>query len=288
MKTVFDLAILVFVVCSVVSVGLDLSLKQVVAPLTRFRLIATAILANFVMVPLATLALTRIIPLTPPLAAGLILLGAAAGAPFLPKLVETAGEDVPTSAALMVLLLGISQFYLPLMLPWMLPGVTVDSWRISQSLLVTMILPLAGAMLLNAFLRSWALVLRPVFSVGSNVSLAVALVVAAVQHLNHFRSLFGSGACLASLAFIAVSFAAGYLVGGPTRESRILMAFATATRNYAAALLISHQNFSDPGVAIMVMLVAVLSLIVLVSGAIVNRRYRAKVVSPTAVESGIV
>jgi BASS family bile acid:Na+ symporter len=49
-----------------------------------------ALLANFVLMPLAALALAKVLWLDEPFGVGLLLLGCAAGAPFLPKLAELA------------------------------------------------------------------------------------------------------------------------------------------------------------------------------------------------------
>src|SRR5262245_40109636 len=56
------------------------------APLRNARLVTLALLANFVLMPLGALALTKGLRLDEPLGVGLLLLACAAGAPFLPKL----------------------------------------------------------------------------------------------------------------------------------------------------------------------------------------------------------
>ena len=59
-----------------------------IAPLRRPLPVVLALVVNFALSPLLALALSRIIPLQPAHAVGLLLLCAAAGAPFLPKLAE--------------------------------------------------------------------------------------------------------------------------------------------------------------------------------------------------------
>ena len=41
--------------------------------------------------------------------------------------------------------------YLPLVLPLLIAGVTVDPWKIARSLLLLMILPLAAGLALKAY-----------------------------------------------------------------------------------------------------------------------------------------
>ena len=50
------------------------------------RLVLLALLANFVLMPLGALALAKVLWLDNPFAVGLLVLGCAASAPFLPKL----------------------------------------------------------------------------------------------------------------------------------------------------------------------------------------------------------
>jgi len=71
-----------------VAMGLSLTVPQIIAPLRNVRLVILGLFANFVLVPLIAYVIVRVIPVGEPLRIGLILLATAAGAPFLPKLVQ--------------------------------------------------------------------------------------------------------------------------------------------------------------------------------------------------------
>lgn len=274
MKQFANLMVLVFVVSSVLSVGLSLTVSQIVAPLRRVRLVAMSLLVNFVIVPAVAVAITKVMSLSESAAVGLILLGAAAGAPFLPKIVEVAKGDVAFSVALMVLLMVGSLVYLPLVLPQLLPGVSVNSVKIAQSLLVTMILPLCAGLLVKARRESLAARLRPLLSRLSNVSLLVVLILIPSMNWQRLLEIVSTRAIPAAVLLIVICFGAGFLLGGPTHDARQVLSLGTAARNIPAALLIGGQNFDDPNVAIMVIVVALLSLIVLVPLDIVFGRRR--------------
>lgn len=263
MKAFADLMILIFVVSSVLSVALGLSMSQVVAPLRQLRLVVLSLVANFVVVPLVAVSIVRTMSLSEPVAVGLILLGAAAGAPFLPKIVEIARSDLAFSVALMVLLMIGSLVYLPLVLPRLLPGVSVDSWRIARSLLVTMILPLCVGLCVKARRESLAVRLQPLMSRLSNICLLSALVLIPAMNFERLLEMLGTRAIPAGVLFVGISFGAGYLLGGRSGEARQVLGFGTAARNIPAALLIGGQNFGDPNVTIMVIVVALLSLFLL-------------------------
>src|SRR5262249_59055210 len=55
-----------------------------------------------------------------------LLLGAAAGAPFLPLLAQIAKSNLAFAVGLMVLLMVVTVGYLPVVLPLLLPGVAVN------------------------------------------------------------------------------------------------------------------------------------------------------------------
>ena len=97
------LAMLVFVLSSMLAMGLGLTVAQIIAPLRNGRLVAMSLVANFVLMPLAAVALAKMLRLHEPLGVGLLLLGAAAGAPFLPKLAQIAKGNLAFAVALMVL-----------------------------------------------------------------------------------------------------------------------------------------------------------------------------------------
>ena len=75
----------------------------IIAPLKNARLVGLALLANFVLVPALAYLIALIIPLDQSLKIGLIVLSTAAGAPFLPKLVQGAKGNIAFGVGLMVL-----------------------------------------------------------------------------------------------------------------------------------------------------------------------------------------
>ena len=89
---------LLFIITSMLAMGMSLTMDQIVQPLKNARLVILALVANFVLVPLLAYAITLVIPLEQSLAIGLIVLATAAGAPFLPKLVQGAKGDIPFGA----------------------------------------------------------------------------------------------------------------------------------------------------------------------------------------------
>ena len=74
------LAMLCFVVSSMLAMGMGLTIREIVEPLRDLRLIMLALLANFVLMPLVAFGLATMLRLDEPLGIGLVVLGCAAGA----------------------------------------------------------------------------------------------------------------------------------------------------------------------------------------------------------------
>src|SRR6476661_1136826 len=165
------IAMFAFVISSMLAMGVGLSIAQIIQPLRNPRLIVFALLSNFVLMPLCAFALSTLLQLDQPLGVGMLLLGCAAGAPFLPKLAELAKGNLPFAVGTMVLLMVITVGYLPVVLPLLLPGVAVNPAKIAQSLVILMLLPLGIGLALKSRYEELAARVKPVLDQISNISL---------------------------------------------------------------------------------------------------------------------
>jgi bile acid:Na+ symporter, BASS family len=256
-------AMLTFVVSSMLAVGLSLTVRQILAPLRNTKLVSLALLANFVMMPLGALAIARLLRLDQPLGIALLLLGTAAGAPFLPKLAGIAKGNLAFAVGLMVLLMVLTVGYMPLALPLLLEGVSVDPTKIARSLVFLMLLPLVAGLALKARREAIAARGAPFLNRVSTLSLALLILLLLATNVRNIVDLFGTRGILASILFLVLGSGIGWVLGGPGPDTRGVLALGSAQRNIAAALVVGGQNFSDPKVIVMVVVVAVVGLLVL-------------------------
>lgn len=259
-----NLGVLVFIITSMLGMGFGLTVPQILAPLRNRRLVAVSLAANFVLVPLLALAIARIVPLAEGLQVGLILVGFAAGAPFLPKLVQVAKGDMAFTAGLMVLLMVVTIVYLPIVLPFVLVGVQVNPWEIARSLILLMLIPIAVALFIRARYEEVALGLVPTMTMAANLSLAAMFIGYFVGYWDETFGVLGSGGILVAVLLVVGAVVIGWLLGGKDPDTRTVLALGTGQRNLAAAFAVAASNFAaDPDVVLEVMDVAVVGLIVL-------------------------
>jgi BASS family bile acid:Na+ symporter len=196
----------------------------------------------------------------------LILLSTAAGAPFLPKLVEMAKGSTAFSVGLMVLLMVVTIIYLPLVLPFLLSGVEVNPWDIAQSLIFMMLIPLAIGLFVKARYEEAAAKIQPTFGQASNIAIIVMLVLGVVLNFKNMIALVGSWGILAGIIFLLVALVVAYLMGGSDPGVKSVMGLGTAQRNIAAALVVAAQNF-DSDVITYLMVFSVIGFIIIMPAA---------------------
>jgi predicted Na+-dependent transporter len=258
------LGVLIFIITSMLGMGFSLTIPQILEPLKNRRLIILSLVANFVLVPLLALVIVRVIPLSEGIQIGLILVGFAAGAPFLPKLVHVAKGGMAFTAGLMVLLMVVTIAYLPLVLPFVLTGVQVNPWEIAQSLIVLMLIPLAIALFIRARYESVATGLVHTMNMAANLSLIAMFIGYFIGYSDVTYGVLGTGGILVSILLVVGAVIIGYLLGGPDKDNKKILALGTGQRNLAAAFAVASSNFAaSPEVLIEVMDVAVIGFIVL-------------------------
>ena len=256
------ISVFVFLLGSMFGAGLSLTWQGLIAPLRNVRLILIALALNFLLAPGLAWLLTKIIPLDPGYAIALLLLGGAAGAPFLPKLAATARGDLALAVALMALLTCGTILFMPFALPLLIPGLKADAWSIAQPLLLLIVSPLVAGMLVKRMAPSVAARLSPILAIISNVSLLLLFGLLIGLNIPALRSVVGSGSLFAAILYVVGLFAVAWMLPGLPREVRGVLALAGAARNFGAALVPAAANFNDdPKIAVGLIVNAVAGLV---------------------------
>jgi ACR3 family arsenite transporter len=261
---IVQLSALMFVVASMLAMGLSLAISSIIEPLKSLRLVMLALVINFVAVPLVVWAIQAVMNLDQDIYTGLLLMGTAAGAPFLPKLAQIAKGNAAYSVGMMVLLMVVTVIYLPLVLPLFLSGVDINAWDIAKSLIVMMLLPLGLGLFMNARWPATAKEVQGLMSQASSIAILLMLVGGIILQWSAIVSLIGTGGLVAITIFLLVTFVLGYVAGGSDPATRSVMGLGTAQRNLSAAMVVGAQNFSDkPNVLITVIVAGLIGLVIL-------------------------
>ncbi len=262
LRQIEKLSVLVFLVSSMLAMGLTLTPGAITAPLRNVRLVLLALGLNFLLAPAFAWLLTVVIPIDREHAIGLLLLGGAAGAPFLPKVVEKAGGDPALGAALMGLLTLGTILFLPVALPLMIPGLQTDAWSITRPLLLFIVSPLVLGMIVKSFAAAPAARAAPVCAGIGSATMLLFFVLLMMLNLRALLRVIGSGAIVAAVIYFAGLFVIGLLTGGSSPEARGVLGLATAGRNFGAALAPAANSFNDTKITVMIIVGAIVCIVV--------------------------
>jgi predicted Na+-dependent transporter len=254
-------AVILFMVGNLLAIGLETDGRAALAPLRDRRFLLVVMVADWLFAPALALAIVRLLPMAEPYAVGLLLMSLAPAAPFLPMMVRRAGGDLSYTAAFMLVAAVGTVLMMPLGVPVVVPGLSVEAWAVARPLLVLLILPMAAGMALRALHRPAAdgmlAVTRPVASAAT----VVLLVAIAVRHAQGFAEAVGTFAIAGQLLYAIGLMAGGYLLAirlPPAQRSVVCL--GACTRNLGAALAPLLVADPDPRTTVMVALGVPLTL----------------------------
>src|SRR5512143_1537932 len=136
------ITIVIFMVGNLLEVGLRLETAEAVGALRNVRFVVTSLLWCFVLGPALAVLLTKLIPLAPPYALGLVLLGMAPCSPAIPVMRKKSGGSLAYMSAFMLTAYAGTVVLMPFMVPWLATGFTADPWTIAKPLLFFIAVPL--------------------------------------------------------------------------------------------------------------------------------------------------
>lgn len=255
------LFILIFLVTAMFSLGLDLTVRQIIEPLKNRRLVATSMLTNAIAVPLLAFALTAVIPMHDGFRIGIILYALAAGTEGGPKFVQIVKGNAAFALGLLVLLLTFTVIFLPVVLSFAVGDFEFPRGELVVKLLVLVALPIGLGLLLNAKAKSVADKLNPIMHRLAMIILWTVFFILIYVYYVEIISL-EAGVLFAGLSFFLLAFAAGYFSGGPEWQNRRALGIMTFARNGSIAMMVARDVFTDdPRVLVMATVMAAGSVI---------------------------
>ena len=264
MEDIYKIVVLIFTVSNLAAMGLELNPKEAINALKNARFVLLILVWGWVAGPAIAYLLTKVIPLSEPLAAGLLLISMAPTAPFFPLMVSKARGDMSSAGAFILVATVGTVVFLPLMVPVMIKGLTVNTWALAKPLLTMVLLPLMVGFAIKVYK---APVADKLFPVVKKIGTLFLLITAVLTFWLYWREMFsavGSYAIGAQVLLFTLLTVVSYKVGfGLKQGQRSAMALGMCTRNIAA-VFVAYFGITnpDPGVFVMIVLVVPIALIV--------------------------
>jgi bile acid:Na+ symporter, BASS family len=232
-----NLTLVIFMFGSLLEMGLKLKLSEAKGAIRNVRFLVLTLLWSFVLGPALAVLLTKIIPLAEPYALGMLFLGMAPCAPFLPKLAERAGGDLPYVAAFMALTAVGTIVYMPFAVPVLVQGFAAEPWTIAKPLLLFIGLPLSIGVAIRSAAEAFAERWRPIVKKVTDIDTLILGVVILWMYGKDYLSAVGSYAIGTQLLYYGVLAAASYgLSFGLPHGQKSVLALGLCTRNIGAAV----------------------------------------------------
>ena len=251
-----NIIVLVFVITTMLSMGLGLTTKQLKDTLTSYRLIGFGLVINVIIVPLGAWLLILLMPMPNDVLIGFLIIAMAPAAPFGPKLTQMAKGNIPLAVGLMFILAVVAVISVPITATIILGGgITIDALGILMTLVFYQLIPLLVGLLVNSLWGNVAEKLRKIAGLISNISLIAIIIVAPITYWTSLVGIFGSFGILTSLILIIFALIVGYLLGGPEKSTKRTMALSTIARNAAVASMVVISNFPTYDQAMIIVLV---------------------------------
>ena len=243
MALILNLLLKVYIVSVMFAMGLQLSLPHIKKELTNTGFVVRALLANIIIVPILSMVVIQLVPLSQEMVIALVLVASAPG--YAPILSEMAGGNLARTAALMFLMAAVSLVTTPAVATLMFAGqasISINPLTVIITLLLFQILPLAAGLVLRSQRLELAQRLQKVFGLIARIAILIVMVAFLLLEFRYIvRTPWSS---LLSIFLISTGgLAAGYLLGGPAIADRKTLALNTKIRNLGLALLIAGSEF---------------------------------------------
>ena len=269
LEEIYKIVVMIFTVSNLAAMGLEINKDEAIKALKNPRFVSLIIVWGWVVGPAIAWGLTKIIPLSEPYAAGLLLISLAPTAPFFPLMVTRARGDMSSAGAFILVATIGAVVFLPLLVPVLIKGLTVSIWGLSKPLITMVLFPLIVGFGIKVYKEPLALKIAPATKKIGTLFLLITAALTFWLYGKEMLSAVGSYAIGAQLLFfIAITFLSYKIPFGLKKKQRSVMALGMCTRNIAA-VFVAYFGITnpDPGVFVMIVLVVPLALIVAVIAA---------------------
>jgi bile acid:Na+ symporter, BASS family len=261
----FKVSLAIFMAGSLLEMGLRLNLPDAIRGLRDIRFVACTLIWSFVVCPALAYVITLIVPLERPYAIGMLLLGMAPCAPFVPMLAEKAKGDLGYIAAFMLLASVGTVLCMPFTVPLLTKGLSASPWAIAKPLLIVVLLPMAIGAILRHKTEALAVKMQPVVKKLAGLAGLIWAMLCLIIYGKGLLGLAGELAVASQIIFFGIVCLGTYWLGfGMPHEQKIVLSVGVTTRNLGACLtpLLSVPDMDQRATLMMVLALPIMVIVV--------------------------
>ncbi len=241
---------LVFLVTTMMAIGIKTTPAELVAALASRSLIIRSLVVNIIIAPLLGLLLVKIIPMSTDTAVSILLLAAAPGGLNAIQFTSKSKDALCYAASLLFILSLLAILLSPVIIALMIPlrtPLALPYRTVFSFLLLYLLLPLTAGLAVHRISKRFANLLSKPMALCGTVAF-ITVVVRMMTLRKEAMAALGKSELLAMLGFIVAMMIIAWFLGGPSLETRRVLATATSMRNAALCFIIALNGFPDSGV----------------------------------------
>lgn len=251
LTTVSLIVIKISVALLIMAIGLGARLSDASFLLRRPGLLLRSMLAMYALVPLASFALAKLLPLSGSTRAALLVLAVSAGAPLLPRKLQTYGNGAYSFSLVVIsslLAIVLAPAWLALFAHHFGASSPISIRDVASAIAISFLAPLLVGMIAGRIFPGLAERHAGRISALAGLALALGAVVLLGTHWRMLAEIDAIG-LVALLLLVTIATLIGHLCGGPLDGDRTTLAIACATRHLGVAVIIATA-FPGPRVVV--------------------------------------
>ena len=257
------------------SIGLREGFENLTLLWRRPGLLFRCVLASFVLVPIASMAIDTVVPMGDATRAGVAVMALCPGAPMLYRKLAGMKANTAVAGSYQVTMSLLAIVFVPL---WIII-LNILYFKQNPSSIVTVgkqialvqIVPITVGIMIRGWLPQLADdLLEPVVKISSYMLLGALLIVMIVALPAILR--VDLTTLIGVLLFVTATIVIGHYLGGVEPENRIALALANSSRNAGLALTLVAINFDNQGPVLGA--IGAIALLSALAGAIYVNLYR--------------
>jgi predicted Na+-dependent transporter len=288
MQTTIDVTIQIFVISTMLALGLQVSPERIMRGVRDWRSLTTGSLLNLVAIPALGLLAASSLDLSGEIRTGYLLIAFSPAAPYAVKLIAIARGEVASSIGLIITLQLAGVVSVPVLAHFFLdPATGLDYPQLFAAIVLLQLIPLTIGLIGQGTKWMGSPGTARMIGVLSNVSFAVLVILILIHDLPRVVRILDLRVLAAVVGLIVASLTAGALLAGRERSTRRSLGLISAARKGGLALVIATSTFGgDADAVIMIVAYALIELVLLTTVATWWRASGGRVMSRPRLSSG--